>query len=126
MSDSELIRRTLDTIIDPCSAAAGVPVGIVSMGLLRDLSIASGPEGVTVRVTLGLTEPTCLMGYAFVPQARALLAALPGVAAVEVRLEPNAGWSEADMAPAYRALLAERRAAWHAIGLEPAGKERLR
>lgn len=123
MSDSELVRRTLDSIIDPCSAAAGAPVGIVSMGLLRELSIAPGPAGATVRVTLGLTEPTCLMGYAFVPQARALLAALPGVAAVEVRLEPNAGWSEADLAPAYRALLAERRAARSAIRLEPAGKD---
>jgi metal-sulfur cluster biosynthetic enzyme len=123
MSDRELIQRTLDTIIDPCSAAAGAPVGIVSMGLLRELSIRSGPDGASVRVTLGLTEPTCLMGYAFVPQARALLRALPGVAAVEVRLAPNAGWSEADMDPAYRALLAERRARRQSIRLEPAGKD---
>lgn len=34
-----IIEETLDTIVDPCSAAIGKPVGLKSMGLAKRLGI---------------------------------------------------------------------------------------
>jgi metal-sulfur cluster biosynthetic enzyme len=110
MLDETQIRQALDTIIDPCSVASGLPCGIATMGLVRQVAITPGEGGALVQVTIGLTEPTCLMGYIFLPQARAAITALPGVARADVQLETNANWSEADMASAYRERLAAKRA----------------
>ncbi len=88
---------------------AGVPAGIVDMGLVRSLEVEDGPHGAVVRVAIGVTEPTCLMGPSFATGARERLAAVPGVAQVDVELSGDAEWSPLDMAPDYRARLAEHR-----------------
>jgi metal-sulfur cluster biosynthetic enzyme len=110
MLDETQIRQALDTIIDPCSMASGLPCGIATMGLVRQVAITPGENGALVQVTIGLTEPTCLMGYIFLPQARAAITALPGVARADIQLVTNANWSEADMASNYRERLAAKRA----------------
>ena len=37
---TDAILKVLEGIIDPCSQAAGAPVGLVSMGLVRDVSVS--------------------------------------------------------------------------------------
>jgi metal-sulfur cluster biosynthetic enzyme len=103
------VRAALDTVRDPCSEVAGVPAGILEMGLVRSLDVHDGPDGALVRVAIGVTEPTCLMGPSFVSGARERLAAVPGVARVEVTLSSDPDWSPLDMSPDYRARLAEHR-----------------
>lgn len=111
MNLEEQVRATLDTVTDPCSQAAGAPAGLLEMGLVRSLEVHDGPEGALVRVAIGVTEPTCLMGPSFVSGARERLAAVPGVARVEVTLSGDADWSPLDMSPDYQARLAEHRRA---------------
>lgn len=105
------VRAALDTVRDPCSEVAGVPAGILEMGLVRSLEVWDGPDGALVRVAIGVTEPTCLMGPSFVSGARERLAAVPGVACVEVTLSSDLDWSPLDMTPDYRARLTEHRRA---------------
>lgn len=105
------MRAALNTVLDPCSEVAGLPAGIVEMGLVRSLDVHDGPDGARVRVAIGVTEPTCLMGPSFVSGARERLAAVPGVAEVEVTLSSDPDWSPLDMSPDYRARLAEHRRA---------------
>lgn len=105
------IRELLNTIVDPCSAAAGAPAGLNDMGLVRRVEVEHGSSGVTVRVSLGLTEPGCLMAFPFQQSARERLAALPGVTDIDVTLDPTLEWSEGDLSPAYAARLADVRRA---------------
>lgn len=109
--DEDRVRAAINAVPDPCSVTAGVPAGLDDMGLVRDVTI-SGPAGARcVAVAIRLTEPTCLMGHVFVPAARAAVRALPGVAEVDVRLDPDPGWSERELRPAYRLRLLEARGA---------------
>lgn len=109
MLDKATVWSTLNTIMDPCSQAAGAPVGIAEMGLVRQLEVRPGPEGAHIRVVIGVTEPGCLMGAAFVTNARQLLSTLPDVAEVQVHLDLAFDWTPADMSPAYQARLEQLR-----------------
>ena len=99
------VRAVLNGIVDPCSAAAGAPAGLDDMGLVRGVAVESGPQGAIVRVTLTLTEPTCLMGIPFMATARERLEALPGVSRAEVSLASGFEWTPAELSPSYAARL---------------------
>jgi metal-sulfur cluster biosynthetic enzyme len=107
----EQIRELLNGIVDPCSAAAGAPGGLTDMGLVRSVEVQPGPDGVTVRVALGITEPGCMMSYPFQASARERLETLPGVVNIEVTLDTTLEWTEAELSPEYAARLADVRRA---------------
>jgi metal-sulfur cluster biosynthetic enzyme len=98
------IRDRLATIIDPCSAAAGRPLNILDMGLVKGIELEDG--GLTVH--LRLTSPMCGLGWYFVQQADRQLSDLPGVTHVMVTLDNGLEWTPEAMAPAVR----EARARW--------------
>jgi len=107
------VRAVLNTIIDPCSRAAGATAGLVDMGLIRRLSVTAdtgGDHGIDIRVVIGVTEYACLMGPSFAMEAYKQLAPMPGVRSVEVELDGEFDWDPDDMSADYRARLAERRA----------------
>ncbi len=108
--DKQTVRAVLDEIVDPCSAVAGVPAGLVEMGLVREVEVLGGPEEATIRVAIGLTEPGCMMGVPFVNEAKKRLEALPGVGEVEVAMDHRRDWVPQDMSVAYRRRLEEHRA----------------
>ena len=99
---AETVRSVLDQIIDPCSAAAGVPAGLCEMGLVRQLEILNTPHGAIIRVSIGVTEPLCFMALPFREEARQRLSELDGVKQVEVTIDHSMDWTESDMAPSYR------------------------
>lgn len=110
MIDEAAVRATLNTILDPCSVTARTPAGIEEMGLIRRLELIECAGGTLVRLAIGVTEPGCVMGFPFAREAKQRLAALPGVASVEVLLDHAHDWMPADMSPVYRARLAADRA----------------
>lgn len=110
MITEERVRVALNEIVDPCSAAAGAPAGLADMGLVRRVAIQPGRAGALLEVVLGLTEPTCLMGFPFLRSARERLSALPGVERVEVSLDPAFEWTPAELRPEYAERLERRRA----------------
>lgn len=110
MIDEACVRAALNAIIDPCSVTAQSPAGIEELGLIRRLELIARDDGTLVRVAIGVTEPGCVMGFPFAREARQRLAALPGVASVEVELDHAHDWMPADMSPSYRARLAADRA----------------
>ena len=96
-SESHLLRETADAtwkvlegIVDPCSKAVGAPVGLVSLGLVLDLSVHGAPGAAIVNVKLGITEPGCMMQGIFSATAAREIRALPGVADVVVEYRPRA------------------------------------
>lgn len=102
---ADQVRAVLNGIVDPCSAAAGAPAGLDDMGLVREVGVETGSAGTVVRVTLALTEPTCLMGIPFMATARERLKALPGVSHAEVSMAPGFEWTPSELSPSYAARL---------------------
>jgi metal-sulfur cluster biosynthetic enzyme len=87
------VRALLNGIVDPCSAAAGNPMGLVDMGLIRNLAVSDAGGGrVTVRADVHVTDPHCMMGVVFTAEVRKRLDALPAVESHDVRLAHEFEW----------------------------------
>jgi metal-sulfur cluster biosynthetic enzyme len=114
-SRTRMVLAILEEIVDPCSTATGVPAGLVSMGLVRSVQLPSPATEGTLRVTLTMTEPGCLMAAIFAENARERLTPLAGadgfhdVTGVDVVLDATQVWEPDDMAPEYRRRLAAAR-----------------
>ena len=109
MTTADEVRDVLNAIIDPCSTTAGVPAGLADMGLVSGIGISGGPGRERVSVTVGVTEPSCLMLGSFAAEARARLLALPGVEEVDLTLDSGFTWTEERLDPDYRRRLAASR-----------------
>lgn len=95
------VEAVLDGITDPCSAALGRPIGLVGMGLVRDVAIDAGADGVRVAVALTTTDPLCMVAPAFIDSVYRRVGAMAGVLDVTVRLDHGI-WTEADLEPEAR------------------------
>lgn len=100
-----LVAAALADICDPCSLAAGAPLSLVDMGLLRSCSYDDG----VLTVRLGVTGPGCTFFGAFGEAARLAVAALPGVREARVVIDTTTVWDESRMTAAGSAVLAARR-----------------
>ena len=89
--DIDDIRAALDTVVDPCSAAMGAPLGLAEMGLVRKIHI--GDSG-AVTVTMCVTSPCCAFGPTMADAARERVASVPGVQSVRITIDPSVVWSE--------------------------------
>ena len=107
----ERIGELLNGIVDPCSAAAGAPAGLVEMGLIRTLEVAEGDDGLEVTVVVRVTHPSCMMAPVFLAQVQNLVHELPGVGAIHASLDTGFDWTPNDMTPEYRERLSRHRAA---------------
>jgi metal-sulfur cluster biosynthetic enzyme len=93
----DAVRAALNSVIDPCSVAAGVPAGLDDMGLVRSIHL----DGEHVDVMIGVTEPTCLMGVIFLRDAEAAIHSQCGVDSVTVRLDHQFRYRESMQRPEY-------------------------
>ena len=96
----EAATARLDAIKDPCSAATGVPLGLVEMGLVKRLEI--GPDGAAM-VELRLTAPFCHMIAYFHREITEGLLMLPGITGITVSTDDGLDWHPELMSPAARA-----------------------
>jgi metal-sulfur cluster biosynthetic enzyme len=84
----EDVRNLLHSVADPCAIATGVPVDIVAMGLVQDISIS----GRDVLVELRLTSPFCMQIGLLTEQIGIAVGRLPGVGTVGVTVDQLAEW----------------------------------
>ena len=91
------IRSAVDTVTDPCSKALGRPVGLVQMGVVREVEIDG--DGL-VTVSLVLTDPLCPFWTGFERDITAAVRALDGVSGCAVELLDEI-WSP-DLDPHFR------------------------
>jgi metal-sulfur cluster biosynthetic enzyme len=107
---ADATRTALEGIVDPCSRAIGAPAGLVSMGLVLDVSVSGTSEAAVVDVKLGITEPGCMMQGIFSATAEDAIRALPGVVDVVVSIDHGYVWDPDAMTAEYRARLSKMRA----------------
>ncbi len=85
----QLVWAALRTCFDP-----EIPLNIVDLGLVYDLSVEPAPDGRhSVEVKMTLTAPGCGMGPVIAEDARAKIAALPGVAVAKVHIVWDPAWT---------------------------------
>jgi metal-sulfur cluster biosynthetic enzyme len=97
----------LDEVMDPCSLSAGAALSIKAMGLIREINV--GDDG-GVSVLIRLTTPGCVIGVTqFTREIRDLVGPMEEVTSIDVNFEHSYGWSESDITPEGRELLAKVR-----------------
>ncbi len=87
----EAVWEALKTCFDP-----EIPVNIVDLGLVYDLSIAkstTNPEAHVVEIKMTLTAPGCGMGPVIAEDARQKIAALPSVESAKVHIVWDPVWN---------------------------------
>ncbi|MBV1906841.1 MAG: putative Fe-S cluster assembly protein SufT [Pseudomonadales bacterium] len=84
----EDIWKTLRTIYDP-----EIPVNIVDLGLIYDVTIKPDNPGSYVKVTMTLTAPGCGMGPVLIDDIYARLMRTPNIENVDVELVFDPPWS---------------------------------
>lgn len=89
------VEDALNQVYDPCSVAAGHPLGLIDMGLVTNIAVTDGNVGITLRVTFA----GCMMMPNLAGAAEDVVAALPGVNHVDVDVDMNMTWTPADMKP---------------------------
>jgi metal-sulfur cluster biosynthetic enzyme len=97
----------VNDIVDPCSGAAGAPVGIGDMGIVEQLAVQDG----RVQVQLTPTFPGCRFTPIFESEIRSRLSDVGWCTGVEVTVSsPHVIWDESRMSEHARRLLSARRA----------------
>ncbi|MDM8350715.1 putative Fe-S cluster assembly protein SufT [Pseudomonas sp. sp1636] len=96
--DIQQVLETLKTVYDP-----EIPVNVVDLGLIYQCQaqLLEG-GGQRVAIKMSMTAPGCGMGDVLQAEARAKVAALPGVAEVEVELVWDPPWDQSRMSEAAR------------------------
>ncbi|MFE7157001.1 metal-sulfur cluster assembly factor [Streptomyces sp. NPDC057636] len=92
---AEVMER-LNRVQDPCSVAAGRPMGLVDMGLIKQVDI-TGPGDVTVY--LRLTSPACYLMTFLKRESVREVSSCVGVTSVEVHPDEGLDWSPQLIAP---------------------------
>lgn len=101
------IRQALSKIHDPCSIAAGRPLSVIEMGLVRGWTLTDS----TLSITFCVTFAGCTMAPHFVEAAARDLAVIPGIARVETIIDTDFVWTP-EMMTASRVVPAGRPQAW--------------
>ena len=95
------VWEAMKTCFDP-----EIPVNIVDLGLVYDLSVEQLPSGGrALEVKMTLTAPGCGMGPVIAEDARAKIAALPGVESAKVHIVWDPIWNPRMISEAGRKVL---------------------
>lgn len=97
----QAVWEALKTCFDP-----EIPVNIVDLGLVYDLSIETTPGGGhAIDAKMTLTAPGCGMGPMIAEDARLKIAALPTVESAKVHIVWDPVWTPQMISPAGRKIL---------------------
>ena len=101
------VAAALVDVVDPCSLAAGAPLSLVDMGLVRGSAYDAATGTLVVR--LSVTGPGCTFFGAYSEAARSAVGRLPGVRHAEVVLDTETVWHPGHLTEAGARSLADRR-----------------
>lgn len=115
--DQGAIRRAIETVFDPCSVNAGVPINVIDMGLVLGWTVDADGD---VEIRMRLTSPGCTLAPSFMHRIELAVNAVEHVRNAQVKVTGLGLWSEADVAPdKLRELRETRMASQSLIGTRP-------
>lgn len=111
-SEQQVVRyvsNRINEVVDPCSQAQGVAIGLVDMGLVRELDVEPRGEGWCVRLKLRLTSPGCLYFVYFEESIRERIVH-PAIKRLEVGFDSGLDWTPESMSSSAQRRLRDHRA----------------
>ena len=96
----ESVQAVLKNCFDP-----EIPVNIVDLGLVYDVSVDEAKEGAAVAVKMTLTAQGCGMGPTIAADAQNKILTLNGVSSADVEIVWDPPWTQAMISPDGRAAL---------------------
>lgn len=87
------VNRRLNDVIDPCSVASGMPLGLPEMGLVAGVDV----EGSHLDVRIRLSSPGCYMLGYFTDEIRDRLLPMSGIDSVDVHFDEGFEWDASFM-----------------------------
>lgn len=106
--DERAVRAVVDSVVDPCSAGRGVPIGLADMGLLQTIRIDRADGHIRVELGMRVTSPGCSFTIEFDTQLRRRLLDA-GADSVEIDWASEFDWTPEAIEPAARQRLASYR-----------------
>ncbi|MDE0061887.1 MAG: hypothetical protein OXP09_19590 [Gammaproteobacteria bacterium] len=103
------VSDRINEVVDPCSRAQGVAIGLVDMGLVRELKVEPEGGGWCVRLKLRLTSPGCLYFVYFEESIRERIVH-PAIKRLEVGFDSGLDWTPESMSSSAQRQLREHRA----------------
>src|SRR3989304_4808127 len=89
------VRTALESIYDPCSFSAAMPVNIVDLGLVRSVTVDG--EG-NVEGRIGATSPGCVLCPSVIWRGiQEVVATIPEVRSASVAVDTDFFWTPANM-----------------------------
>jgi len=92
------VTNEINGVIDPCSQALGVGIGLSDMGLIRNLEVESLDGSWCVKLTLRLTSPGCLY-FVYFEESIRLRITHPAIKRLEIEFDSGLDWTPEVMAP---------------------------
>ena len=112
------VIAAIDEVVDPCSQAMGVPIGLAEMGMATVDRLDT--TGADVSVRLRLTSPCCAYGPTMARAVEEQLRALPAVRTATVSIDHSAQWSPTMLTqPAQQRLQVRRQRTVANTGVQP-------
>ena len=121
-SEEQVVRYVnsrINDVVDPCSRAQGVAIGLVDMGLVRALDVEPEDGGWCVRLKLRLTSPGCLYFVYFEESIRERIVH-PAVKRLEIGFDSGLDWTPESMSSSAQRRLRDHRARLLSVA-RPAG-----
>jgi metal-sulfur cluster biosynthetic enzyme len=103
------IRDAANRIPDPCGMAQGLSVGMLDMGLIREIEVRQSEKHWDVTVRARVTSPDCLHFVYFERELRAAVAAIPEIRFFSVEWDGGYDWTPESMSEAIRTRMKQRR-----------------
>jgi metal-sulfur cluster biosynthetic enzyme len=102
MITQDQVTVALKTVVDPCSIATGVPIDLIDMGVVREITIDENH----VEVHLRFTSPICWQASNIISAIEEAVMAIEGVEKVTCDTRSAAWeWTPQMMAPSAHARL---------------------
>ncbi|MGI8981752.1 MAG: iron-sulfur cluster assembly protein [Pirellulaceae bacterium] len=84
----DLVREELKKVIDP-----ELFVNIVDLGLIYNVDLVPAEGKTNIKIDMTMTSPMCPAGPQLIANSKQVVGALPGVAAVEVKIVLDPPWT---------------------------------
>jgi metal-sulfur cluster biosynthetic enzyme/nitrite reductase/ring-hydroxylating ferredoxin subunit len=84
----DVVREELKKVIDP-----ELFVNIVDLGLIYNVDLVPAEDKTNIKIDMTMTSPMCPAGPQLIANSKQVVGALPGVAAVEVKIVLDPPWT---------------------------------
>lgn len=109
------LRERINEVVDPCSLAQGVAIGLVDMGLVRELDVEREGRGWCACLKLRLTSPGCLYFVYFEESIRERIVH-PAIRRLEIGFDSGLDWTPESMSSSAQRRLRDHRSRLLRVG----------